>query len=104
MFSATAGRPSSPPGIENPFPGLRPFEKDESDIFFGRDDETYDLLKKLRTVHFLAVLGPSGSGKSSIVRAGLLAALGQGYMADEAPWRTAVLRPGNGPVGQLTLT
>src|SRR5216684_944512 len=75
----------------NPFPGLRPFEIDESDIFFGRDDEVYELLRKLRTLHFLAVLGPSGCGKSSLVRAGVLASIQRGYMAEAAPWQVLSL-------------
>ena len=55
----------------NPFPGLRPFRSDEHHLFFGREEQTAALLQLLRTNRFLAVVGTSGSGKSSLVRAGL---------------------------------
>ena len=56
----------------NPFPGLRPFEMQEKYLFFGREDQTVELLKRLGQARFMAVVGTSGSGKSSLVRAGLL--------------------------------
>jgi ABC-type nitrate/sulfonate/bicarbonate transport system ATPase subunit len=59
----------------NPFPGLRPFRSDEHHLFFGREEQTADLLQLLRTNRFLAVVGTSGSGKSSLVRAGMIAEL-----------------------------
>ena len=66
----------------NPFPGLRPFEFNESHLFFGREDQSKELLYKLRMNRFVAVVGTSGSGKSSLVRAGLLPLLGQGLMTE----------------------
>ena len=60
---------------ERPYPGLRPFEPWEGDIFFGREAHTDRLLEILHDRHFLTVIGPSGSGKSSLVRAGLLPVL-----------------------------
>lgn len=64
------------PRITTPYPGLRPFEAYETPIFFGREDQSDQLIEKLRgDQHFLAVLGLSGSGKSSLVRTGLLAGL-----------------------------
>ena len=83
---------------ENPFRGLRRFEMEDSGIFFGRDEQTYDVLRRLRMLHFVAVLGPSGCGKSSLIRAGVLAALRDGYMANEDAWRIVTLQPGNGPL------
>ncbi|MGI9261703.1 MAG: hypothetical protein ACR2QR_06695, partial [Woeseiaceae bacterium] len=56
--------------IRNPYPGLRAFQRDESDIFFGREEQTDDLLARLEKTRFLAVVGESGCGKSSLVRAG----------------------------------
>ena len=86
----------------NPFPGLRPFEFHESHLFFGRDGQSEQLIAKLAATHFLAVVGTSGSGKSSLVRAGLLPALFGGMMASAgSQWRVAVMRPGNDPVGNL---
>lgn len=86
----------------NPFPGLRPFEFDESHLFFGRDGQSEQLIGKLSRTHFLAVVGTSGSGKSSLVRAGFLPALQGGFMTSAgSAWRVAILRPGNDPIGNL---
>src|SRR5215470_10547349 len=86
----------------NPFPGLRPFEFDESHLFFGRDGQSEQLISKLARTRFLAVVGTSGSGKSSLVRAGLLPALHGGFMTSAGSgWRIAVMRPGNDPIGNL---
>lgn len=85
-----------------PFPGLRAFEKDEYDLFFGREEQTDELLQKLRCHRFLAVVGTSGSGKSSLVKAGLLPALHGGYMPEvSSRWRIAEMRPGNNPISNL---
>ncbi len=56
--------------LENPYPGLRPFETEEAHLFFGRDQQVLDLLDRLRRGRFVAVMGLSGSGKSSLVCAG----------------------------------
>ena len=81
--------------LTNPFPGLRPFEADEEHLFFGRDGQSDELLRRLRRSRFLAVLGTSGSGKSSLVRAGLLPALYGGIMTQAgSAWRVALFRPG----------
>src|SRR5438876_408546 len=86
----------------NPFPGLRPFESNEEHLFFGRDGQSDELLRRLRRSRFLAVLGTSGSGKSSLVRAGLLPSLYGGIMTQAgSDWRVALFRPGNDPVGNL---
>ena len=65
----------------NPFPGLRPFRSDEHHLFFGREEQTAALLQLLRTNRFLAIVGTSGSGKSSLVRAGMIAELSLGHAA-----------------------
>lgn len=88
--------------ITHPFPGLRPFSREEDAIFFGRDDHVDQLLDKLQEAHFVAVVGTSGSGKSSLVRAGLLPALNSGFMAGAgARWTMAELRPGDRPFFRL---
>src|SRR5215467_13850224 len=84
-----------------PYPGLRPFQPHEADIFFGREAHTDRLLEILQREHFLAVIGPSGSGKSSLVRAGLLPGLRLGALGSGSDWRIAVLRPGDQPVRSL---
>ena len=58
-----------------PYPGLRPFRHDEADLFFGREEQVDQLLARLESCRFLAVVGRSGCGKSSLIRAGLLPAL-----------------------------
>ena len=86
----------------NPFPGLRPFEFNESLLYFGRDGQSEQLLRKLSASRFMAVIGTSGSGKSSLVRAGLLPALFGGFMASAgSDWRIALFRPSNDPIGNL---
>lgn len=84
----------------NPFPGLRPFETNEYRLFFGREGQSDALIERLQRARFLAVVGTSGSGKSSLVRAGLMPALRGGMIAG-AGWRVAVMRPGHDPVGNL---
>jgi Tfp pilus assembly protein PilF/ABC-type oligopeptide transport system ATPase subunit len=85
-----------------PYPGLRPFERHESRIFFGRQQQVDELLSRLKQHHFLAILGASGSGKSSLVKAGLLAGLEKGYMGEVGSrWSIAEMRPGNQPFVRL---
>jgi WD40 repeat protein/energy-coupling factor transporter ATP-binding protein EcfA2 len=85
-----------------PYPGLRPFHRHETDIFFGREAATDQLIEKLGQTRFMAVVGPSGCGKSSLVRTGLLAGLEAGFLATAGVhWRIAELRPGNHPFARL---
>jgi len=87
----------------NPFPGLRHFEFDETALFFGRDGQSDEVLRRLRMHRFLAVIGTSGSGKSSLIRAGVLPAIYGGMMVQAGSrWRHAILRPGDDPIGQLS--
>lgn len=86
----------------NPYPGLRPFERDDAHLFFGREEQVQELVALLAVHRFLAVVGVSGSGKSSLVRAGLLPALHLGAMGEEFPdWRVAVMTPAADPLGEL---
>ncbi|MEM7351807.1 MAG: hypothetical protein AAF657_13500, partial [Acidobacteriota bacterium] len=86
----------------NPYPGLRSFEPDEDHLFFGREKQIDDLLKRLRKSRFLSVVGSSGSGKSSVIRSGLIPALYSGMMTRAGSgWRVAILRPGDDPIGHL---
>ncbi|MFP3247124.1 MAG: NACHT and WD repeat domain-containing protein, partial [Paraburkholderia sp.] len=88
--------------IAGPYPGLRPFRYDEADIFFGRDQQTDQLLERLQRSRFIAAVGPSGCGKSSLVRAGLIAALEAGFLSEAgARWRLAEMRPGRKPFERL---
>ncbi|HEY5721506.1 MAG TPA: ATP-binding protein [Allosphingosinicella sp.] len=68
------GAPPESPGpvsAKSPYPGLRSFAREEADVFFGRDRCIGGMTETLQNTRFLAVLGPSGSGKSSLVRSGL---------------------------------
>jgi tetratricopeptide (TPR) repeat protein/energy-coupling factor transporter ATP-binding protein EcfA2 len=86
----------------NPFPGLRPFEPDENHFFFGRETHIDELQRRLRAHRFLSVVGTSGSGKSSLVRSGLIPALQSGFMVTAgSSWRVAMFRPGENPIGHL---
>ncbi len=88
----------------NPFPGLRPFEAEDDHVFFGREKEIDDLLRRLRLCRFLAIVGTSGSGKSSLVRAGLVPSLFSGFMVSAgSSWRVATMRPGENPIHQLAV-
>ncbi len=87
---------------EFPYPGLRPFRRDEKDIFFGREEQVDELLDTLDSSRFLAVIGSSGCGKSSLVRAGVLPALATGFLASAGVrWSTATLHPGTHPMRNL---
>ena len=86
----------------NPFPGLRPFREDEEHLFFGRENQVDAMVNKLADTRFLAVVGTSGSGKSSLVNCGLRPALRQGLMARAGTaWRMAQFRPGSDPIGAM---
>jgi serine/threonine protein kinase/WD40 repeat protein len=61
-----------------PFPGLSSFRTADSEYFFGRELEVENLLKKLQQLHLMALIGPSGAGKTSLLRAGLIPALPEG--------------------------
>jgi WD40 repeat protein/DNA-binding CsgD family transcriptional regulator len=94
---ARAGRP----GERCPFKGLAPFEAADAPFFFGRERLIADMVARLVGATFLAIVGPSGSGKSSAVRAGLLPALAGGVLPGSEGWPQVLLRPGSGPTAAL---
>lgn len=86
-----------------PFPGLRSYTSAEQEIFYGRDRQLDELLRKIRSNRFLAVVGNAGSGKSSLVRASLVPKLEDGFAGQAGQnWRIAICRPGNNPIGNLS--
>ena len=101
-MAASFGTADISVSIDNPYPGLRAFEPEESYLYFGRERQTDELLSRLRRTRFLSVVGTSGSGKSSLVRAGLIPALHSGFMSHAgSSWRVAILRPGGDPIRHL---
>ncbi len=82
-----------------PYPGLMAFGPDDAALFFGRDQEADDISRRIRQQNFLLVLGPSGSGKSSLVLAGVLPRL-----AEDGRWLIRTLRPDAGALAWLTGT
>ncbi len=87
---------------QTPYPGLRPYSQHEADIFFGREEHVDQLLLKLQNNKFIAVLGSSGCGKSSLVRAGLIPALKAGFLPEiGTQWHVAEMRPGASPYQRL---
>ena len=88
--------------LGEPYPGLRPFRHDETLIFFGRENTIDDMVERLAAHHFLAVTGLSGSGKSSLVRTGLINALDRGLLIGASSlWSVADFRPGAQPFSRL---
>ena len=93
--------------IANPYKGLQPFQEVDADDFFGRDKLIDRLLDRLREDadalgRFLAVIGPSGSGKSSVVKAGVIPALRRGALPGSERWFIVEMVPGADPFGELT--
>jgi hypothetical protein len=86
----------------NPYVGLRPFEMDESILFFGRSEQILQLLQRLHQHRFVSVVGSSGCGKSSLLKAGLIPALKAGYLVDDSDrWFIAIMKPGQNPLYNL---
>ena len=85
----------------NPFPGIRSYEIDESHLFFGRESQVRELTEKLKITRFLAIVGSSGCGKSSLIKAGLIPELLKFRPGASQDWELAVLRPGDDPIGNL---
>jgi WD40 repeat protein len=89
--------------IQNPYPGLRPFETQESSLFFGRDQQVAELVTRLERSRLVAVVGVSGGGKSSLVRAGLIPALERTHLGGaRGRWRIVVTRPAGTPFQSLS--
>jgi WD40 repeat protein/serine/threonine protein kinase len=91
--------------LANPYKGLRSFQVADAHDFFGRDTLVSTLLSRLAETdnepRFLAVVGPSGSGKSSVVRAGLIPALREGALTGSERWFFADILPDAHPVDEI---
>jgi hypothetical protein len=93
-------RPSTP--SERPlYLGLLTFQEQDAGRFFGREMLVAELIERVRRSPFLAVLGPSGSGKSSVVRAGLIPMLKGGALTGSEGWHYITIKPGGRPLDAL---
>lgn len=95
------GPEQRPAADEPPFKGLASFDVPDARYFFGRERLVAEMVARLAGSSFLAVVGPSGSGKSSAVRAGLLPTLAGGALPGSEGWIRALLRPGEHPEREL---
>jgi WD40 repeat protein/DNA-binding SARP family transcriptional activator len=84
-----------------PFKGLASYDVADADYFFGRERLVAEMVARLVGASLLGVVGPSGSGKSSAVRAGLLPALASGVLPGSERWRCVLFRPGEHPLAEL---
>jgi energy-coupling factor transporter ATP-binding protein EcfA2 len=84
-----------------PYPGMIPFSENDEQRFFGRDGEIEELRGRLHAQHFLTVIGPSGSGKSSLVFAGLIPNLKKSGLFGTGQWCIRSLRPGSNPLANI---
>ena len=88
----------------NPFPGIRSYEIQEDELFFGREKQVTELIERLAVTRFLAIVGSSGCGKSSLIRAGLIPALIKRKTSlFQADWKLTILKPGDDPIRNLAL-
>lgn len=99
LRTAQVGSPPTP--RKNPYKGLDAFGEGDADDFFGRDELVQEILERLANSSFLTVIGPSGSGKSSVIRAGLVPALRRGALEGSSSWQIASLAPGGHPFAQF---
>jgi WD40 repeat protein len=96
-----AGEEAAPAPGPCPYKGLEPFQSEDAEWFFGRNELVAELGVRLSETAFLAVIGPSGSGKSSALRAGLLPAVWSGKVPGARRWTTIVMTPGAQPLQEL---
>lgn len=87
----------------NPFPGIRNFDVSEHDLFFGRERQISEIIEKLHERRFISVIGASGSGKSSLIRAGVIPELfNLNRTRSDSEWLEYVIfRPGDSPIKNL---
>lgn len=100
-FSAQAPPSATFVPVRNPYRGLEAFEQADSDDFYGRDRSVAEMVAVLQHEPLLIVVGPSGIGKSSAVKAGLLPALAGGAVPGSDRWLVTELVPGREPIEQL---
>jgi WD40 repeat protein/energy-coupling factor transporter ATP-binding protein EcfA2 len=86
-----------------PYLGLDAFSEDDADRFFGRETLVSELVARVKESRFVVIAGPSGSGKSSLVRAGMIHALKQKALPNSNRWLYVTFTPGRDPIESLAL-
>jgi WD40 repeat protein/energy-coupling factor transporter ATP-binding protein EcfA2 len=86
-----------------PYKGLEVFEEEDAELFFGRERLVHELVGRVKESRTVFITGPSGSGKSSLVRAGLIHALKQGAIKSSDHWLYETMKPGREPLKDLAL-
>jgi len=99
--SVTSSAGVTEEGAVCPFKGLASFDRSDAEYFCGRERVVSDLVARLAESTLVGIVGPSGIGKSSLLRAGLLSALSRGALPGSASWRQLLVRPGERPCAQL---
>ena len=88
--------------IHNPFVGLRPYQSSDSMFYFGRSEQVKTIMRLLHQNHFVTIIGSSGAGKSSLIRAGLIPQLEAGFLVNERDrWKIVETKPGDAPLSNL---
>jgi len=100
LFGLVAGGEGVESG-QPPYRGLTTFEASDAEFFFGRERLLAEIVSRLAGTPLLGIVGPSGSGKSSVVRAGLIPGLAAGVLPGSERWTVALLRPGEHPLREL---
>lgn len=88
---------------ECPYKGLEVFEEEDAGLFFGRERLVDELVGRVKESRAVFITGPSGSGKSSLVRAGLIYALKEGAIGNSKRWLFETMKPGREPLKDLAL-
>src|SRR5215216_352425 len=101
LRARAARRGARPAAGARPFKGLQAFDVADAELFFGRERLVAEIVARLPGTGLLGVIGPSGSGKSSAVRAGLLPALAGGVLPGSESFTEVAMRPGEHPVAEL---
>lgn len=111
----STGKPVSPPSeaavklpLEwdiardgSPFPGLKSFEERHEKVYFGRSREVAEVIRRMASQRLQVIVGASGSGKSSLVKAGVLPKLRDNALPPSARWHRVTMRPGSAPFAAL---
>jgi DNA-binding SARP family transcriptional activator len=99
--AVTSARSATEERAVCPYKGLASFDRSDAEYFCGRERIVSDLVARLAESTLVGIVGPSGIGKSSLLRAGLLSALGAGALPGSASWRQLLVRPGERPCAEL---